>query len=367
MKTSGSLRALLLTGVSLSCLLPAPAAAQRVALTDSGSLISLGAEVYSRHCQRCHNPRSPSERTDRQWALIIQHMQLRANLSQARARAVRAFLVASNNAASTSAAALAVAEVPAETAVTDAMIQAGSTVFRGRGGCAGCHGANLQGGPIAPNLSDARWNRGDGSLAAILRIIRNGVRGTAMGAYPGGISDEDAIRVAAYVWAVSHGRAKANFRADTTADRAVSRTTEMTQPAARGIVREAARMEAMQTAEEQTDRVASPPFVSRTGSCPAVSEALITRGRQVFVKAGNCTACHGANGGGSPLAPDLTDATWLNVDGSYGAIQRVVAAGVPKPRKYPAPMPPMGGAKLSAAQVCAVAAYVYSLSPRGGQ
>ena len=35
---------------------------------------------------------------------------------------------------------------------------------------------------------------------------RSGVSGTAMAAYPGGISDEQAQQVAAYVWAVANNR-----------------------------------------------------------------------------------------------------------------------------------------------------------------
>jgi len=101
-----------------------------------------------------------------------------------------------------------------------------------------------------------------------------------------------------------------------------------------------------------------------TVDCPPVDQALISRGRTVFTGAGNCFACHGTNAKGTPLAPDLTDAHWLNIDGSYAAIAGLVRTGVPKPKQHAAPMPPMGGGTLSAAQVCAVAAYVYSLTHR---
>lgn len=101
--------------------------------------------------------------------------------------------------------------------------------------------------------------------------------------------------------------------------------------------------------------------VTGAAECPAVDKKLVAAGRAIFTGAGNCQMCHGANAKGTPLAPDLTDATWLNVDGSYAAIAGLVNKGVPAPKKYPAPMPPMGGASLSAGQVCAVAAYVYSL------
>jgi mono/diheme cytochrome c family protein len=97
------------------------------------------------------------------------------------------------------------------------------------------------------------------------------------------------------------------------------------------------------------------------GACPATGQALVDGGRLIFGGAGNCFACHGSSATGTPLAPDLTDAQWLNIDGSYASIIPLVRNGVPHPKQYPAPMPPMGGAQLSNEQVCAVAAYVYSL------
>ena len=85
-------------------------------------------------------------------------------------------------------------------------------------------------------------------------------------------------------------------------------------------------------------------------------------GQKIFKGKGLCYACHGQDARGTPLAPNLTDSEWLNIDGSLAAIVGLVKAGVPKPVKHPAPMPPMGGAKLSKAEIDAVAAYVKSLS-----
>lgn len=107
------------------------------------------------------------------------------------------------------------------------------------------------------------------------------------------------------------------------------------------------------------EAVAAP---ASAAECPDVEQALVDRGRDVFSGAGACASCHGGDATGTQLAPDLADAEWLNVDGSYGSIAGVVRSGVAQPRQYPAPMPPRGGAALSDAQVCAVAAYVYSLS-----
>lgn len=100
--------------------------------------------------------------------------------------------------------------------------------------------------------------------------------------------------------------------------------------------------------------------VREAPACPPVSPALVEEGKAVFSGRGNCAACHGGDARGTPLAPDLADGVWLHGDGSYAAIASLVDRGVPRPLRHPAPMPPRGGADLSAEEVCAVAAYVYS-------
>jgi mono/diheme cytochrome c family protein len=95
------------------------------------------------------------------------------------------------------------------------------------------------------------------------------------------------------------------------------------------------------------------------------AEASAQQGRAVFHGKGNCSTCHGANALGTPLGPNLTDAEWLNIDGSLDSIRVIVERGVAKPKRYPAPMPALGGAKLSRAEVQAVAEYVHSLREPG--
>jgi len=85
-------------------------------------------------------------------------------------------------------------------------------------------------------------------------------------------------------------------------------------------------------------------------------------GRKIFTGKGLCATCHGPDGKGTPLAPNLTDTEWLNVDGTLAQVDSLIRVGVPKPKQHPAPMPPMGGARLSDEEVKAVAAYVVSLS-----
>jgi cbb3-type cytochrome c oxidase subunit III len=94
----------------------------------------------------------------------------------------------------------------------------------------------------------------------------------------------------------------------------------------------------------------------------AVTVQDTAAGRAIFTGKGLCHACHGPNAKGTPLAPDLTDAKWLNIDGSLENIVKTIKTGVPSPKEHPAPMPPMGGAQLSDAEVQAVARYVFALS-----
>lgn len=94
--------------------------------------------------------------------------------------------------------------------------------------------------------------------------------------------------------------------------------------------------------------------------------AAAQQGKSVFESKGNCWTCHGRDGRGTPLGPDLTDGEWLHSDGSRDSVLVVIERGVPKPKRYPAPMPPMGGARLSRAELAAVTEYVASLRRPAG-
>jgi|SRR5579859_326400 len=97
-------------------------------------------------------------------------------------------------------------DVPAQ--VTPAAIDAGRKIFHAEGTCFACHGANLE-GAIGPTLAAHDWKDAKGgTFDAIVGVVTKGVDGTAMVAHPGGISDAQVQQVAAYVWAVSHGKAK---------------------------------------------------------------------------------------------------------------------------------------------------------------
>lgn len=104
----------------------------------------------------------------------------------------------------------------------------------------------------------------------------------------------------------------------------------------------------------------APAPTTAAGTPPAgATPEMVTAGQQTFSTI--CAACHGPDAKGTQLAPNLTDAEWINVSGTYDEIQTVVKTGVPTPKQHPSPMPPMGGGNLSDDQVKAVAAYVWSL------
>ncbi len=81
---------------------------------------------------------------------------------------------------------------------------------------------------------------------------------------------------------------------------------------------------------------------------------------------GTCEGCHGSDGKGTPLGPDLTSSKWLWGDGSLASIDQIITNGVPNPKNYRSGMPPKGGAQLSSSEVSAVAAYVWAISHRNG-
>jgi glucose/arabinose dehydrogenase/mono/diheme cytochrome c family protein len=96
-----------------------------------------------------------------------------------------------------------------------------------------------------------------------------------------------------------------------------------------------------------------------------VTADMVALGNRIYhgqVGAAACTGCHGANATGSPLGPDLTGKKWLWSDGSFAGILKSITEGVPRPKQYRSPMPPMGGAELTPDQVRALTAYVWSLS-----
>lgn len=96
-----------------------------------------------------------------------------------------------------------------------------------------------------------------------------------------------------------------------------------------------------------------------------VTPAMVAEGKTIFMGQGICFTCHMQGGVGGPQAPNLTDDTWINIDGSYQSIVQTVTTGVLEPKEHPGPMLPRAGTNITDEQVRAVAAYVWTLSHGG--
>jgi cbb3-type cytochrome c oxidase subunit III len=104
----------------------------------------------------------------------------------------------------------AAAQGTAPAAASPAQVAKGDTIFHKTGLCYACHGSNAQ-GAVGPNLADAEWIHGDGSVAMIAATVTEGIpKEKAKSGIPmppkGGssISEEDVKAVAAYVYSLSH-------------------------------------------------------------------------------------------------------------------------------------------------------------------
>jgi len=98
---------------------------------------------------------------------------------------------------------------------------------------------------------------------------------------------------------------------------------------------------------------------------PGATPADVALGSRTYAT-GTCAGCHGSDAKGTPLGPDLTGAKWLWGDGSVQSIAKIITDGVPNPKEFRSPMPPMGGTQLSAAEVSAVADYIWALGHGSG-
>ena len=111
-----------------------------------------------------------------------------------------------------------------------------------------------------------------------------------------------------------------------------------------------------------------PDAGSQIASLPVPAGATaadVALGSRIY-GAGTCAGCHGSDAKGTPLGPDLTGAKWLWGDGSVQSIAKIITDGVPNPKEFRSPMPPMGGTQLSASEVSAVADYIWALGHGSG-
>lgn len=116
-------------------------------------------------------------------------------------------------------------------------------------------------------------------------------------------------------------------------------------------------------AEPETRAAAADPLNIDPALLPeGVTVAMVEEGRELFTGGGICHTCHLEDATGGPLAPDLTDDAWLNVDGEYASIVEVIKTGVAQPIEALGSMLPRAGMPLTDEQVGALAAYAYMLS-----
>jgi glucose/arabinose dehydrogenase/mono/diheme cytochrome c family protein len=111
-----------------------------------------------------------------------------------------------------------------------------------------------------------------------------------------------------------------------------------------------------------------PDAGSQSASLPVPAGATpadVALGSRIY-GAGTCAGCHGSDAKGTPLGPDLTGAKWLWGDGSVQSIAKIITDGVPNPKEFRSPMPPMGGTQLSASEVSAVTDYIWALGHGSG-
>lgn len=146
----------------------ASAAEQGAAATaQEASAVEQGARVYGAMCGRCHNPRSPLERSDRDWVTIINHMRIRANLPGKESRWVLAFLQATNTDPSVPAGAGAEGTAGAEgpslrqgpPSDDPEAIAQGLQLVTAKA-CVGCHVVGGTGGILGPSLNGVVEGRG---------------------------------------------------------------------------------------------------------------------------------------------------------------------------------------------------------------
>jgi mono/diheme cytochrome c family protein len=96
--------------------------------------------------------------------------------------------------------------------VTADMVSQGQQIFNGAGNCFTCHGADAKGTALAPNLTDQEWINIDGTHAAIVGVVKNGVptpksHPAPMPAMGGAaLTDDQVNQVASYVWSLGGGK-----------------------------------------------------------------------------------------------------------------------------------------------------------------
>lgn len=104
--------------------------------------------------------------------------------------------------------------LPVPTGFTKEIVALGNRLYHAERGasttCVGCHGAQVSGTPLGPDLTDREWLWSDGSVNGIAKSISQGVSQPKSYRNPmpamGGtqLTPEQVSAIAAYIWAVNH-------------------------------------------------------------------------------------------------------------------------------------------------------------------
>jgi len=105
-----------------------------------------------------------------------------------------------------------------------------------------------------------------------------------------------------------------------------------------------------------TGQAGDRPSLDSLSTPPGATREQVALGDRIFhgeAAGGKCGECHGSDAKGSPTANDLTTGMWIWGDGSVRAIKATIAHNME--------MAPGMDGQLTAADVDAVAAYVWAL------
>ncbi|MEJ0039506.1 MAG: PQQ-dependent sugar dehydrogenase [Gammaproteobacteria bacterium] len=121
-----------------------------------------------------------------------------------------------------------------------------------------------------------------------------------------------------------------------------------------------------QIAAAPAPKVAAPQAgaAARLPTPPGATAEQVALGDRIFhgqASGGTCAGCHGTDAKGTQVGANLAAGKWLWSDGSLNGLADTIRKGVTAPKQSIGGMPPLGGAQLSAADVNAVAAYVWAM------